>query len=92
MENGQYLLGVLQERDALQFFGGNFLGDVFVNVSFPLATAKDGVGQKACSQQVANYFRALGNEESFALTVLFQFERTNELYLVFANHAGKVTK
>jgi len=77
---GQHLLWVLQEADATQLVFGDSLGIVV------WLGRKDGVGVESRFQQVAHYFGTFCDEQVFALTVLFQFQRTNQLDLVLAKH------
>ena len=79
-KQGQHLLWMLQETDAAQLVVGNLLG-----VAVWLGS-KDSVGTEARFQQVAYHFWSLCHKQIFTLTVLFQFQRTNQLDLVLAKH------
>jgi len=85
-EEGQYLLGVLEETDTAQFVVGDLrsLGHLRV-LSQVCRGGKNCLGL-VLTEQVAHDLRPFSHKQSFALAELLQFQLAYEFYLVFANH------
>ena len=82
-EEGEDLLGVLEETDAAELIVGNAIHGTVPMI--PFVGGEDGDGLVA-AQEVANDFRTLGHEAVFTLAELLLFQLTDIFYLIFANH------
>ena len=82
-EEGEDLLGVLEETDAAELIVGYAIHGTVPMI--PFVGGEDGDGLVA-AQEVANDFRTLGHEAVFTLSELLLFQLTDIFYLIFANH------
>ena len=86
-KQGEHLLGVLLEGEALQLVGGDGLRHDALG-GLPVGGGKDGLGLEAL-KEVAYHLGALGYEEAFATTVFLLFEQSDKFQLVFTDHFQK---
>ena len=78
---------MLEEADATELIVGDELGSD-ASRSLPFGGGENGLRTVAL-EQVAHYFRALGNKEIFATAIFLLFELTDVLQLIFADHFQK---
>ena len=86
-EEANHLLGVLEETEPAQFV----VGDAVVGRAGPVVSSIEAV-DFVCLHQVADNFRAFGDEDPLALAILFEFKLAYEFLLVLCNHVAKLRK
>ena len=86
-EEGQHLLGMLEETDALELFFRDKCqaGEGDVCRRCPGFRGEDGLG-RISAKEVANDFRTFCDKKAFTFPIFLQFQLSDVLYLVFANH------
>jgi hypothetical protein len=86
-EEGEDLLGMLEEADAAQFVVGDELGGDACR-SLPVGGSENSLWTVAL-EEVAHDFRPLGHEDALATAILLLFELSDVFELVFTDHFQK---